>query len=94
MKTEQPSPEPITALPMVCGRTITADPAFYPHAEYGGNRLYFCTEYCLRAFQSDPDRFYTAHTKQREASGDRAGEEACDCKFNNDHGGHHAGNDL
>ena len=74
MKTEPTSPEPLAALPMVCGRTVTGDAAFFPQAEHSGKRLYFCTEYCLRAFHSDPDRFTAAHARQGEASGNRAGE--------------------
>ena len=66
---------------MACGRTIAGDPAFYPQAESGWKRLYFCTEYCLRAFDSDPARFLAAHSRRREASGSRAGEGVCDREF-------------
>ena len=49
----------------VCHRTVTGDPAYYPKAEYHGRTVYFCTEYCLRAFLADPERFYPAHRKRR-----------------------------
>ncbi len=39
-----------------CGGLIT-DPNRYPSALYRGERVFFCTQACLRAFQSDPDRF-------------------------------------
>jgi YHS domain-containing protein len=47
----------------VCRREMTADLDWYPKAIYKGNLIYFCTEFCLDAFQADPDRFFTAHHK-------------------------------
>ena len=44
---------------------MTADPAWYPRAEYQGRTITFCTEFCLETFRSDPDRFYAAHSKKR-----------------------------
>ena len=52
----------------VCGREMTADIAWYPHAEYQGKVIYFCTEYCLEAFMADPDRFFDAHSRKNNNS--------------------------
>jgi YHS domain-containing protein len=49
---------------MVCGRVINGDPAYFPVAEYQGRTIYFCTEFCLHAFQKEPDQFYRVHSKQ------------------------------
>jgi len=40
----------------VCGGKIE-EPEKYPSAIYRGQRVYFCAESCLMAFQSDPERF-------------------------------------
>jgi YHS domain-containing protein len=40
----------------VCRGKIT-DWERFPSAIYRGQRVYFCTLACLRAFESDPDRF-------------------------------------
>ncbi|KAF0108636.1 MAG: hypothetical protein FD146_522 [Anaerolineaceae bacterium] len=61
-------------IPMVCGRTIIGDPDFFPQAEYRGQTVYFCTDFCLNAFLSAPDRFYAVHSKKyvrQEARGNR-----------------------
>jgi YHS domain-containing protein len=50
----------------VCGRDMTTDIAWYPHADFNGRRIYFCTEFCLEAFLADPERFYIAHSRKRE----------------------------
>jgi YHS domain-containing protein len=48
----------------LCGRIFHhTDPQYFPRAEYRGRTIYFCTESCLGAFQSDPKRFYAAHRK-------------------------------
>lgn len=39
-----------------CGGNIK-DPSKYPNAEYRGERIYFCTNACLRAFEQIPDQF-------------------------------------
>lgn len=46
----------------VCGGKIT-DLERYPSALYHGQRVYFCTLACLRAFESDPDRFMAGEIK-------------------------------
>ena len=33
------------------------DPERFPSAVFKGERLFFCTTACLRAFESDPERF-------------------------------------
>ncbi|MCX6036536.1 MAG: YHS domain-containing protein [Chloroflexi bacterium] len=40
----------------VCGGKIK-DPQRFPSAVFQGERLFFCTQACLRAFESDPERF-------------------------------------
>lgn len=47
----------------ICGRIFHADPDYFPQAEYRGRRIYLCTDSCLGAFLSDPDRFVAAHKK-------------------------------
>jgi len=47
-----PPPEYKTA----CGGKLK-DPSKYPSAEYRGERVYFCTRACLRAFEQSPDAF-------------------------------------
>lgn len=62
----QPELKMETPLPKtVCGRSMTADIFWYPRAEYQQRTIYFCTEICLDAFRSDPDRFYIAHSHQK-----------------------------
>lgn len=39
-----------------CGGKLK-DPGNYPSAMYRGERIYFCTRACLRAFEIGPDRF-------------------------------------
>jgi YHS domain-containing protein len=39
-----------------CGGEIK-DPENYPSALFRGERVFFCTQACLRAFKSDPERF-------------------------------------
>ena len=46
------APQAITA----CGGKLK-DPDRYPSAVYRGERIYFCTSACLRAFEVDPDLF-------------------------------------
>lgn len=59
----------------VCGRVLTADINYYPCATHHGQKIHFCTEFCLDAFKADPDRFYTAHRqkKDEEKSKDQGG---------------------
>jgi YHS domain-containing protein len=62
-KTTQARGKPPTT---VCHRVMTADVNWYPHAEYNGRIIYFCTEFCLEAFNADPQRFYLAHSKVKK----------------------------
>jgi YHS domain-containing protein len=64
--TDPANPAEIYAFPeTVCHRTVSGDLTYYPKAEFRGRTVYFCTEYCLRAFLADPERFYPAHSKRR-----------------------------
>ncbi len=49
----------------VCGGKIN-DPEAYPSAIYQRERVYFCTEGCLRAFEQDPDRFLAGEIEHPE----------------------------
>lgn len=40
----------------VCNGVIE-NPEKYPFADYKGDTVYFCTQGCLKAFETDPDRF-------------------------------------
>ena len=55
---ETKSPEFKTA----CGGGIK-DPSKYPSAEYRGERVYFCTNACLRAFEQAPDQFMSGEVE-------------------------------
>lgn len=48
---------------LLCGRFLTGDQRYFPQAEYCGQTVYFCTEYCWRAFLADPKRFSLVHRK-------------------------------
>ena len=50
----------------VCHRVMTADIDWYPRAEYKGQTIYFCTEFCLEAFRAAPERFYIAHSRRKD----------------------------
>lgn len=45
----------------------TAPENYYP-AEYQGRTIYFCTSFCLETFNADPERFYNAHSKKKDAN--------------------------
>ncbi|OIN85740.1 MAG: hypothetical protein AUJ21_12590 [Anaerolineae bacterium CG1_02_58_13] len=47
----------------LCGRVFRSDPEFFPQAEYRGRTIYLCTDACLGAYLSDPERFVAAHKK-------------------------------
>jgi hypothetical protein len=64
-KTKRPT---FTAL---CGRVFRSDPDYFPQAEYRGRTIYLCTDACLGAFLSDPERFVAAHKKSyKKINGD------------------------
>ena len=54
----------------LCGRVFRSDPEFFPQAEYRGRTIYLCTDACLSAFLSDPDRFVAAHKKSYKKKDD------------------------
>jgi YHS domain-containing protein len=45
-----------------CGGTIKNTNG-YPSAFYGGERIYFCTQACLRVFEQHPDDFMAGKTQ-------------------------------
>jgi YHS domain-containing protein len=66
-ETEEKKPASFVA---ICGRVFHADPDYFPQAEYRGRRIYLCTDSCLGAFLSDPDRFVAAHKKSYKKDGE------------------------
>lgn len=50
---------------LVCGRTMTVAPENFPCAERNGAPLYFCSSFCLEAYQADPERFFAAHSQKK-----------------------------
>ena len=48
---------PGTGGTLVCRRKMTTAPENFYHAEYKGQVIYFCTEFCLESFKADPERF-------------------------------------
>jgi len=60
------SPGSARRYPVVCGRVISGDQAYYPSVTYHEGRIRFCTGFCLEAFQADPERFYRAHSRQTQ----------------------------
>ena len=67
--TDSPS-SPRDSFVAICGRVFHADPDYFPQAEYRGRRIYLCTDSCLGAFLSDPDRFVAAHKKSYKKDGE------------------------
>ena len=51
------NPQDKTAV-TACGGTVK-NPERYPSADFHGEKVIFCTPACLRAFESDPERFMT-----------------------------------
>jgi YHS domain-containing protein len=55
----------------VCRRVFRdTDPQYFPHAQYHGRTIYFCTESCLNAFLADPEAFYKAHHSPKDKDAD------------------------
>ena len=50
---------PATAIDPVCGMTVVAVEATL-HADYAGERVYFCSAGCRAAFLADPERYAVA----------------------------------
>ncbi len=63
--------EQITELPMLCGRSIQGNPKYFPQGDYQGRPVFFCTEFCRRAFESEPERFYAAHRRPVQNEGEK-----------------------
>ena len=61
-------PQPTTSeqeLLTACGGKIK-DPQKFPSAVFHGERVYFCTQACLNAFESDPERFMAGEIEHPE----------------------------
>ena len=54
----------------ICGRVFHTDPQYFPQATYRGRTIFLCTDTCLDAFLSDPDRFVAAHKKKSISKGE------------------------
>jgi YHS domain-containing protein len=50
--------------PLLCGRSIKVDSRYVPSAEYNGQVIHFCTDFCLNAFKADPERFQCVHSRK------------------------------
>ncbi len=46
-----------------CGGKLK-DTQGFPSAFYGGKRIYFCHQVCLRVFEQSPDLFMTGEIKR------------------------------
>ena len=55
----EPTAAPATAVDPVCGMTVAAVEATL-HADYAGERVYFCSAGCRTAFLADPERYAVA----------------------------------
>ncbi|HEY3312537.1 MAG TPA: YHS domain-containing protein [Anaerolineales bacterium] len=64
--TSLPEPMPGTNGTLVCRRVMTTAPENYFQAEYHGQVIHFCTEFCLESFKADPERFYLAHSRKKD----------------------------
>jgi len=62
-KTTQTAKSKPTSFVTLCGRVFQSDPAYFPKAQYRGRTIHFCTQVCLDAYLSDPERFVAAHKK-------------------------------
>lgn len=56
METDISSPNDPRESRTACGGMLP-DPLGYPWAPFAGQRVYFCTRACLRAFEAEPERF-------------------------------------
>ena len=65
--THQQNDPPHQQNTLVCGRTMTTAPENYPQASFAGRRIHFCTHICLECFEADPERFYNAHSRKKDA---------------------------
>jgi YHS domain-containing protein len=50
-------------LKTLCGDVITK-PEDHSSAEYRGEKVYFCAESCLKAFQDNPDKYVASHNQE------------------------------
>lgn len=50
---------PVPEYKTACGGKLK-DPTNYPSVTYRGERVYFCTRACLRAFEQNPDAFMSS----------------------------------
>jgi YHS domain-containing protein len=64
---DNPSLSEIEAITACDGRI--KDTSRYPSALYRGERVYFCTRACLRAFEADPDRFMAGEIEHPSGEG-------------------------
>jgi YHS domain-containing protein len=55
-KTDADEPQETASAKTACGSKLK-NPMSFPSAIYRGERVYFCTQSCLRVFEQDPDLF-------------------------------------
>ncbi len=73
--TETPAGASAEVVDPVCGMTISPEDAV-GHADYEGERYYFCAKSCLERFRADPERFLHAGDRT-PAAGDSEREYTC-----------------
>lgn len=61
----QPAIVPEKELLTVCGGKMK-NPQDFPSAIFRGERVYFCTQACLEAFESAPERFMAGEIEHPE----------------------------
>jgi xanthine dehydrogenase accessory factor len=53
-----PLSAPAEAIDPVCGMTVSTTGRLW--TEHAGQRVYFCSEHCMHAFEAEPDRYAAA----------------------------------
>ncbi len=65
------SSEQLQGIRMACGRITTGNPNYFPQSTLRGRKLFFCTQFCLDAFHSDPQLFLRMHRRSGNQTGAR-----------------------
>ncbi len=61
------TPERTTAIDPVCGMEVDRATTKYT-SEYRGQRYFFCSLMCRKAFEDDPERYLKLHPQSSEGS--------------------------
>lgn len=60
-ESQEHSPDATQRVKMLCGMRVISDPALCNPVRYRDRIYYFCNQFCLEAFQADPEGFSRAH---------------------------------